>query len=66
MTRFVSSQVHYKRMETMEKRPEAKHSGGDEESGEIYGRGSRTMTTRYSSTVPLEGVTAAMESEFVY
>ncbi|KAF8113860.1 hypothetical protein N665_0045s0099 [Sinapis alba] len=46
VARFVSSWVHFKRMEAMEDRPESKHGGGEEESDELYGGGSvgRTRT----------------------
>ncbi|KAG2296000.1 hypothetical protein Bca52824_042669 [Brassica carinata] len=39
VARFVSSWVHYKRMEAMEDRPESKPGGGDEERAELYGGG---------------------------
>ncbi|CAN7008026.1 unnamed protein product [Brassica rapa subsp. trilocularis] len=39
VARFVSSWVHYKRMEAMEDRPESKPGGGDEERDELYGGG---------------------------
>ncbi|KAG2296001.1 hypothetical protein Bca52824_042670 [Brassica carinata] len=39
VARFVSSWVHFKRMEAMEDRPESKRGGGEEESDELYGGG---------------------------
>ncbi|KAJ4869255.1 Alcohol dehydrogenase transcription factor Myb/SANT-like family protein [Raphanus sativus] len=46
VARFVSSWVHFKRMEAMEDRPGSKPGGGEEEREEIYGGGGSVGRTR--------------------
>ncbi|CAH8383667.1 unnamed protein product [Eruca vesicaria subsp. sativa] len=45
VARFVSSWVHFKRMEAMEDRPERNSGGGEEERDELYG--GRSTTPRF-------------------
>ena len=46
VARFVSSWVHFKRMEAMEDRPERNSGGGEEEREELYGGGGSVGRTR--------------------